>query len=336
MKKNKAGFPSKSLKAHRTRSGNLLSKDNRGPNKNFKLFGIFGCPLAHTLSPAMHEAAFRKLGIDAHYIVLELVPAAFKKLMSRSAKISLSGFNVTVPYKEVVMKYLGKVRPEARAIGAVNTVYRKGGQWVGTNTDMEGFLMALMKDGGFRPSKKRALVLGAGGAARAVVYGLSREGVQEILIADCFPEKARKIAKDMRKFFPRVIYQTATAGTPEVKEALQKADVIINATPLGLKPQDPLVVPEVWIPRAGKTHGASGMRASQKERCGSKFFMDLIYNPAVTPFLKAAKQKGHRTLNGLGMLLYQGARALEHWTGRRAPVSVMRQALLEALSGKGK
>jgi len=263
----------------------------------------------------MHEAAFRKLGIDANYLVLELAPAAFRKLMRRSSQLSLSGFNVTVPYKETVMSYLDSVRPEARAIGAVNTVFKQGKRWVGTNTDMEGFLMALTKDGGFRPFGKKAVILGAGGAARAVVYGLSREGVREILIADCFPGKALKIANDMRKLFKRVSYQAVLAGTPEVKDALQKADVIINATPLGLKPQDPRVVPEAWVP-SGKAKKI--------------FFMDLIYNPAMTPFLKDAKKQGHRTLNGLGMLLYQGARALEHWTGRKAPVGVMRQSLLQA------
>ena len=294
-------------------------------NQEFKLYGIFGHPLSHTLSPAMHEAAFHKLGIDANYIVLDLIPTAFKKLMRKSSKLSLSGFNVTVPYKETVMLYLDSVRPEARAIGAVNTVFKQGKRWTGTNTDMEGFLMALMTDGGFRPSGKRAVILGAGGAARAVAYGLSREGVREILIADCFPEKARKIADDMGRLFKRVGYRAVLAGTPEVKEALQKADVIINATPLGLKPKDPMVIPEAWIPRV-----------SAKASRGAKFFMDLIYNPAATPFLKTAKKKGHKTLNGLGMLLYQGAKALEYWTGRKAPVSVMRQALFQALKGKGK
>ncbi len=286
----------------------------------FKLFGIFGYPLSHTLSPAMHEAAFRALGVDANYLVLELAPVAFKKLMTRSSQISLSGFNVTVPYKETVMNYLESVRPEARAIGAVNTVFRQGKRWVGTNTDMEGFLMALMADGGFRPAGKKAVILGAGGAARAVVYGLSREGIREILIADCFPQKARKIVNDMRKIFKRVGYHAVAAGTGEVKKALQEADVIINATPLGLKAQDPRVVPESWIPKAVRSKA---------------FFMDLIYNPALTPFLKTAKEKGHKTLNGLGMLLYQGARALEHWTGRKAPVGVMRQALLRAIKEKG-
>ncbi len=349
MKKNKPNSPLKDLKVNWASPGNLQSEKNspntiqfphrgnwgnpdyhkgkenksqdRCQGKSFKLYGIFGPPLSHTLSPVMHEAAFRKLGIAANYIVLELVPAFFKKLMNQSSKLSLSGFNVTVPYKETVMKYLDSVRPEARAIGAVNTVFKQGKRWVGTNTDMEGFLTALMKDGGFRPSGKKAVILGAGGAARAVVYGLARKGVREVLIADCFPGKARKIASDMRKLFKRVGYHAVAAGTPEVKEALQKADVIINATPIGLKSQDPRVVPESWIPKSGAK---------------KMFFMDLIYNPAMTPFLKVAKKKGHRTLNGLGMLLYQGARALEHWTGRKAPVSVMRQALLQALEERGK
>ena len=263
----------------------------------------------------MHEAAFRKLGLNANYIVLELPSRAFQKLMRRASKISLSGFNVTVPYKETVMKYLGEVRPEARAIGAVNTVYRKGKRWVGTNTDMEGFLLTLKKDGLFRPAGKKAVVLGGGGASRAVVYGLSKEGAREILVADCFPEKARKIVCDMKKFFPRVNYRAVSAGTEEVKNAIQKADVIINATPLGLKPKDPRVIPDTWVLQA---------------KVRKQFFMDLIYNPSITPFLRAAKKKGHRTLNGLGMLLYQGARAFEYWTGKKAPVTEMRQALLQA------
>jgi shikimate dehydrogenase len=321
VKKDKPNSPSKSPKVNWTSPGNPLSEKKGSQDKSFKLYGIFGYPLSHTLSPAMHEAAFCELGIDANYIVLELIPVAFKKLMRQSSRLSLSGFNVTVPYKEIVMEYLDKVLPEARAIGAVNTVYKQGKQWTGTNTDMEGFLLTLKKDGGFRPSGKSAVIFGAGGAARAVVYGLSREAIRKVLIADCFPEKARKIAKDMQKVFPRVTYQAATAGTSEVKEALQKADVIINATPLGLKSGDPRVVPDSWI---------------KKARVRKQFFMDLVYNPALTPFLKTAKKKGHGTLNGLGMLLYQGARALEYWTGRKAPVSVMRQALLGALKEKGK
>lgn len=287
--------------------------------QSFKLYGIFGYPLSHTLSPAMHETAFRKLGIHAHYLVMEFAPSEFMKLMRRASRLILSGFNVTVPYKETVLKYLDHVSPEAKAIGAVNTVYRRGTRWFGANTDMPGFLMALKKEGGFRPLGKKAVVLGAGGAARAVAYGLACEHIREVLITDCFPEKAKKIVREMRKIFPKVCFRAVAAGISEVKKALPEADVIINATPLGLKEKDPLVVPASWIPAA---------------KGPKKLFMDLIYNPAVTPFLKIAKRKGHRTLNGLGMLFYQGALAFQYWTKRPVPVAIMRRALLEALKGK--
>lgn len=291
-------------------------------NENFKLFGIFGHPLSHTLSPAMQEAAFRRIGIDANYVVLELAPGSFKNLMKRKSDLVLSGFNVTVPYKETVIPYLDRISPEAEAIGAVNTVYRRGKRWFGANTDMEGFLMAIVKDRGFRLAGKKAVILGAGGAARAVVYGLAKEKIREVWLTDCFPGKAGKIVRDMKKIFPCVRFYTAPAGTGEVRHAIKEADLVINATPLGLKKKDPPVIPYSWIPES--TTGRP------------KFFVDLIYNPAVTPFLRAAKKKGHKTLNGLGMLLYQGARAFEYWTGRKAPVQIMRQALEEALGVKGR
>lgn len=288
--------------------------------KAFKLYGIFGYPLAHTLSPAMHEAAFKKLGIDANYLVLELAPDAFKKTMRGLSKCVLSGFNVTVPYKETVIRHLRKVSPEAKAIGAVNTVYRKDGTWTGANTDREGFLISLAKDGKFRPRGKKALVCGGGGASRAVTYGLAEKGIGEIAVADIVPEKARQVVRSLRRSFRRLKCRALAAGTPEVRLVLENADLVINATPLGLKEKDPCVVPPAWIPKA------SGRR---------RLFMDLIYNPAETVFLKAAKRRGHRTLNGLGMLLYQGARAFEYWTGKKAPVPVMRKALLDALAQRG-
>lgn len=291
--------------------------------QDFRLYGIFGYPLSHTLSPGMQEAAFRAFGINAHYIVLELVPGLFKEFMGSfsSQKGPISGFNVTVPYKEIVMKYLHKISQEARAIGAVNTVYRCGDQWAGANTDLEGFLMTLTRDGGFHPKGKKAVVLGAGGAARAVVYGLSKKGIRQILLTDFFPEKARGMVRDMRKIFRNTRYKAVSSDAWEIKDAVREADVIIHATPLGLKPKDPTAIPGSWIPKAG---------------ADKKLFMDLIYNPAMTPFLKMGKAKGHKILNGLGMLLYQGARAFEYWTRKKAPVGVMRRALLEALQKTGK
>ena len=287
--------------------------------KTFRLYGIFGHPLGHTLSPAMQEAAFQTLGIDANYLVFDLAPDIFKKTMRGLSECVLSGFNVTVPYKETVIKNLWKVSPEARAIGAVNTVYKKNGVWTGANTDMEGFLISLAQEGKFSPEGKKAVVLGAGGASRAVTYGLAKKGVREITIVDVIPGKAKGIVRGLRSF-RGVPCRALAAGDPRVCRCIGHADLVINATPLGIKEKDPLVVPLGWIPTAAGR---------------GKLFMDLIYNPAETVFLKAAKKRGHRTLNGLGMLLHQGARAFEYWTGKKAPVPVMKKALLEALNKKG-
>lgn len=287
----------------------------------FKLFGLFGYPLGHTLSPYMHEAAFRALGIDASYLVLELSQGAFTKTVRGLSRSLLSGFNVTVPYKETVMKYLDKVTPEAKAIGAVNTVYKRGRSWLGTNTDMEGFLLSLSQEGGFDPRNKNAVVLGAGGASRAVTYGLCKKGVRAITIVDAVPGKARGIVRGLRKFFRHVRLEALLAGDPAIRENVAEADLVVNATPLGLKKTDPTAISASWIPRSGRR---------------PRLFMDLIYNPVQTAFLKAAKERGHRTLNGLGMLVLQGARAFQYWTGKKPPVAVMRKAALAALGAKGK
>lgn len=287
----------------------------------FRLFGIFGYPLEHTLSPHMHEAGFRALGIDANYIVLEQDAAGFREAMRGLRRSLLSGFNVTVPYKETVLKYLDGISREAREIGAVNTVYQKGTRWFGANTDMEGFLLSLGREGKYRPEGKRAVILGAGGASRAVVYGLSRKKARAVTVVDMFPEKAEKIARDLGRVFRGTAYEALRAGDLRIRELIGKADLVVNATPLGLKKTDPMAVPSEWIPKAD---------------AGPKLFMDLIYNPAETRFLALARKRGHRTLNGLGMLFYQGVRAFECWTGGKAPVSVMRNALLEALRTKGK
>jgi len=269
----------------------------------------------------MHEAGFRAIGLDANYIVLELDPDSFRTAMRDLKKCVLSGFNVTVPYKETVSRYLDKVSTEARAIGAVNTVYKKGGKWYGTNTDMEGFLLSLARDAKFSPRGKRAVVLGAGGASRAVVYGLSKEDAAAVTIVDVFPEKAGRIAEAIAGIFPKTDCRAFAAGDPGIRDRIEEADLVINATPLGLKSEDPLAVSQEWIPKAGRR---------------PKLFMDLIYNPERTRFLKIAGRRGHKTLNGLGMLFYQGVRAFECWSGGKAPLSAMKTALLEALQGKGK
>jgi shikimate dehydrogenase len=282
----------------------------------FKLFGIFGHPLSHTLSPAMQEAGFEKAGLKAFYCVCELAPADFKKAFRGIKNFHLDGFNVTVPYKQTVMPYLKKLMPEAKAVGAVNTVFRRGKIWTGTNTDVYGFLTALEKEGGFLSQGKTALVLGAGGAARAVIYGLASRKADRILIANRHEARAKKLARDFRNIFPRTNFETLSLKGKKIKEALREADLVVNSTSVGLRSSDAPLLSSDWIPkRSGK----------------QKLFFDLIYHVPVTSFMKAARKKGHRALGGLGMLLHQGAKAFEYWTGRKAPVETMRRALSEAL-----
>ena len=273
--------------------------------KDFSLYGIFGFPLGHTLSPVMQEAAARALGLKVFYLPFEASRKDFFRLMRRLADLVLDGFNVTVPYKEDVCRFLDRLEPSARAIGAVNTAVRRSGHWTGFNTDVTGFLTALKKEGRFKIRGKRILILGAGGSARAVAYGLAKRGAKAITLANRTKSRARKIVKRFQKLFPGVEFLGTGLGACPVG-----VDLVVNATSVGLRPRDRALVRPSDFPRR-------------------TLFVDLIYKPAETNLLRRARQSGHRTLNGLGMLLYQGAEAFRLWTGRRAPVSVMRVVLRE-------
>ncbi len=286
----------------------------------FELYGIFGHPLAHTLSPVMQEAGLKAAGRKGFYLPFDLTPADYRKVLASLPRLILDGFNVTVPYKEWTARSIKHRTPEAQAVGAVNTVYRRGRQWVGTNTDVYGFCRALAKDGHFRTQGKKIAVLGAGGAARAVVYGLAREKAACILILNRHPERARKIVRDFQRLFPKTKLQASALVPGTAKAALNEADLVVNSTSVGMKKGDAKLLQAVWLPRAGTK---------------PKLFYDLIYRPAETVFLRQARLKGHRTLNGMSMLLYQGAKAFECWTGKKAPETLMRRALTEALQTHG-
>ncbi len=262
----------------------------------------------------MHEAGFRALNIKAFYLVLDTGAVEFKRLLRGRRQLLLDGFNVTVPYKEPALRGLDKIEPAAKAIGAVNTAFRRGKRWTGTNTDAFGFAESLKKDAHFSGRRKNVLVLGAGGSARAVVYALGKAGAAEIHIANRHPERAKKLARDLRKYFPRTRFETSDLGRAKMRAAMDAADLIVNTTSAGLKAGE-TPVPAVCFPR-------------KRRKC----FFDLIYRPAETRFLKEARKRGHRTFNGLGMLLYQGAKSFECWTGRKAPLREMRRALREALN----
>ncbi len=286
--------------------------------KKLELYGIFGHPLSHTLSPVFQEAGFEKSGLLAHYLVFDFSEAVFKKTMRSLSKIPLKGFNLTVPYKQTIMPYLDWVTDSARAIGAVNTVYRFGKKWYGTNTDAEGFWLSLKKEWNWKPKGRSALVIGAGGAARAVLYALASRGVKSIAVWNRTEARAQELIQHFSKLFPQVAFFSTSVSS---KNDLAPFDLIVNTTSVGLKKNDAEILRVASIPSA------------QEDQ---KHFVDLIYNPAETQFLRNARRKGHLTLNGLPMLLYQGARAFEIWTGKKAPVETMRQALIQALKDSKK
>ncbi len=270
----------------------------------------------------MQEAAFESCKIKAFYLALELSPSHFRKVMrSLSTRIALQGFNVTVPYKEAVIPFLDGLTKEARLIGAVNTVFRKGNRWLGANTDASGFLDSLKVDARFHPQGKNILVLGAGGSARAVVYALASRGARQIQIANRHPLRAGKMVRDFKSHFRLTRFQALHLDRDPLKKAVSEADLIVNATSVGLHPKDGSLLPPSLVRRRKR-----GVRKA--------VFYDLIYRPSKTAFLQLAKSRGHQAVNGLGMLAAQGARSFEVWTGKNAPLSVMRKVLTQTLKGK--
>lgn len=300
-------------------SGVCATSDSKKSGPSFQLFALFGNPLSHTLSPRMQEAGFGAIGLKAFYVPLEVERDEFASILKQRKKLLLDGFNVTVPYKQDALRGLDGLLPEARTIGAVNTVFRKGNRWIGTNTDAHGFITSLQEELKFRPRGKRAVMIGAGGAAHAVSYALCKAGVRSLCIVNEFPEAAQKLADHSRHHFKKIKFEVLALRGCDFKSLLARTDLVVQATSVGLKPEDPSLLPPEAIPNA-------------KSR--KIYFLDLVYKPAETAFLKAARAKGHPAINGSGMLLHQGVKAFEIWTGKKAPVAVMRRALMEGLAGK--
>lgn len=270
-----------------------------------KVYGIFGFPVEHTFSPGMHNAAFGKLGIDACYVPFAVSPDKLSEAVKSIVPLGLCGLNVTVPHKERVIPYLDELSEEARLIGAVNTIEVKEGRLVGHNTDGRGFLRSLRQDARFNPKGKNILFIGSGGAARAVGFSLALTGAKKIMFHDIDVKKAEVLSNDIRQ---KTGADAGTVGADLLAAAAKEADCLINATPLGLRKTDPLPIGKDLVL---KKH----------------LVCDLVYNPPETALLKNAKARGAKRLSGLGMLLYQGVVAFEIWTGKKAPVLVMKRAL---------
>ena len=275
------------------------------------VFGLFGYPVEHSFSPGMHNAAFQKLGMDACYVPYAVPPGRLKEAVRAIVPLGMRGLNITVPHKEKVIPFLDDVTEDARLIGAVNTIEVRGERLVGHNTDGRGFLRSLREETNFRPKGRRVLIVGAGGAARAIAFNLALAGTEEVLLSDVDAAKARRLARDLQK---ATVVRSVAVRHGDLRIHARNAHCIINATPLGLHKDDPLPLPRNLI-------------------LDDHLVCDLVYNPPLTPLLKAARARGARTLSGIGMLFYQGVIAFEVWTGRKAPLSVMRKALVGQMPG---
>jgi shikimate dehydrogenase len=274
-----------------------------------QLYGVVGFPVKHSLSPAMHNAAFSSLGIQAEYRLFEVKPEELGSFFNSLRQKNIHGLNITVPHKQTAIVYMDTLSDEARLIGAVNTVKVTERGLEGFNTDGEGFLKHLVEDLKFDPAGKAISVIGAGGGAKAILVYLARQKPKCLIVYDIDQAKLTVAVRHLRENMSGVEI-VAAKSIPELKAG--SADLLINATPVGMKPADPCLVNDKHFRR-------------------DLLVYDLIYNPPKTTLLEAAQKKNARISNGLGMLLYQGMSSFEIWTGQKAPKEIMYQALLKAL-----
>ena len=278
-----------------------------------KLFGVIGHPIDHSLSPVMHTAAFRAMRLDALYGAFDVPPASIRPVLRALILSGVEGLNVTVPLKEAVLPLMDRLDRSAAAIGAVNTIVIRDRRAVGHNTDAFGFLMALKSDLRLRPRGLRVLLLGAGGAARAVAWALAEAGVRELWVANRHGAANDQLIRSLRRsgcLPPNHVTLPLVPGA--IKCVLPDADLLVNATSVGMRPDDPSPVPLSHLRR----HTA---------------VMDLVYHRQ-TALVASARRRGCVAAGGLSMLLYQGAESLRLWFKRSPPMTAMRRALMAALA----
>jgi shikimate dehydrogenase len=266
-----------------------------------KIIGVIGNPVEHSISPQLHNTLSRYLGLDLVYIPMRPEKDQLENAVKGLKAINITGFNVTIPFKNDIIKYLDECSEEATLMGAVNTVKNLDGRLYGYNTDAEGFSCSFKMESDTGFEGKTVAVLGAGGASRAIAVKVAMEKASKVFILNRTLPGACEIAELINRSFSC----TASASglnSPEAAGILKRSDIIINTTPLGMYPHpDDSPLPEF-----------DGFRKSQ-------IIYDTIYNPPMTKFLAAASQKGCKTINGFGMLIFQGILAYEMWTGIKVP-----------------
>ncbi|MCT0214621.1 shikimate dehydrogenase [Synechococcus sp. CS-1324] len=283
------------------------------------LVGVLGDPVRHSLSPAMHNAALRELGLDWIYLALPVAAADLAVAVRGLEALDCRGLNITLPHKQAVAALAAELTPLARRLGAVNTLIRReAGGWLGTNTDVAGFLAPLQQE----PTGSRALVLGCGGSARAVVAGLVERGLERIELVGREPRRREAFVAGCRPWAPQL--RGLPWNSADLLEALGRADLVVNTTPVGMA-------------SAGNRSEACPLDPQELEALQpGALVYDLIYTPRPTRLLQEARRRGCRGLDGLEMLIQQGAASLRLWSsaatgGAEIPVAAMRRAALEQL-----
>jgi shikimate dehydrogenase len=277
-----------------------------------KLYGIIGFPIGHSLSPLMHNAAFAYHGIDAIYLPFSVHPVHLRSAVKSIVALQIGGVNVTIPHKQAVLAWMDELSPEARLIGAVNTIHLQNGRLHGHNTDGIGFLNALT-EAGCAVAGQTVILLGAGGAARSIAVQLCLSGIRRLLLANRTLTRAQDLAAFLKQKVPHADISVITMGESSLATMLPHTDIVVNATSIGMHPEDPLLLP---ITALNSRH----------------LVCDIVYRPLQTPLLRAAQQQGARTVDGLGMLLHQGAKAFEIWTACMFPLAMIRAQLLAAVT----
>ncbi|MBW4624230.1 MAG: shikimate dehydrogenase [Brasilonema octagenarum HA4186-MV1] len=280
-----------------------------------KLLGVIGYPVEHSLSPVMHNAALTHLGLNYVYVPFPIEPQNLEIAVQGFAAVGVVGFSITIPHKQTILPLLCEVSPIAKAIGAVNTVSRKENKWIGTNTDCEGFLAPLRTTYHQHWSQTVAVILGNGGAARAVVAGCAELGCEKIYVVGRNAQKLEEFQKSWGDF--QESHNLHVHTWDSLPKLIPQANLLVNTTPIGMYPkveESPLSAEEMGNLPVGA------------------IAYDLIYTPNPTKFLKQAQQVGAIAIDGLEMLVQQGAAALKIWLQQdTVPVDVMRQALRQHL-----
>jgi len=277
---------------------------------NTKLCGVIGDPIEHTMSPAIHNAAFIQMGLDYIYIPFHVKEEELGKAIDGMRALNIRGLNVTLPHKVTIIPFLDELDSLAGKIGAVNTVTNDEGVLKGSNTDASGFLQALL-EGGIEPKGKRVVVLGAGGASRAITFILAERGAH-LVILNRRLERAEELAGRLSMAFNKEV-KALELVVDNLAQVLGETDILINTTSVGMSPN----ISETPVP-------SNLLRPDL-------IVSDIVYNPIKTRLLREAEEAGAKTINGVDMFVWQGALSFERWTGVKAPVDLMRDEVIKEL-----